>query len=184
MDIIVPLFGDNIHFNLYLSDITNILQLNSGLMDLEASYNAADRALIRTTIFGLATSLLTDKDQSIDLEELTPRETKELIMKTIEYDYYVMQYTLGWLVIIGSVNKLDHMRDLGMAYATCQRIISDLREIDDPDSCNICRCYSHNELVLAFQENITILMKGSSTSDLREHYKGMISEFKSMLNSS
>jgi hypothetical protein len=178
MDPVTTLFGDNKHFNSYLVDVSNIKNLNAGLMELEESYSMTDRTIIRTTVFNLATELLDEHDWPTEMDELTPREKRDAIMDTIDFAYYIMQYVLGWLVIIGSVDKLDHMRELGRSYALCTRILTDLHDIENPDICNICRCYSHNELIRTFQENIMILLKGSGTTALRNHYKDMIVQFK------
>lgn len=183
MDIIIPLFGDNKYFIEYLHDVSNISQLNFGLMELEKSYSDNDKHSIRTLIFDLATDLLTVKQLPMihEMEELSPREIKETIMCTIDFEYYIIQYILGWLVIIGSIDKIERMKELGSAYAICNRILNDVQDINNPDYYNICRCYSYNELIQIFQENITVLLKGYGTHHLRNHYKDMIAQFKSSM---
>lgn len=173
--------GNNEHFDVYLQDITCINHLNAGLMELEKSYGEADRVLIRKFVFDLASELLSALGEETDFADLTPRQIKESIIKSIDHNYYIMQFVLGWLVIIGSTDKIDHMKQLGIAYAMCLRIITDIRDLHQPDKYNICHCYSHNELIRVFQDNITILIKGLSTARMRIHYKEMISQFKEML---
>jgi geranylgeranyl pyrophosphate synthase len=167
--------------------VIGVCHINQGIIDIRTHYNNEDYLYLKKKINqefkdnlgykGLCGGQMTDlalaKD-SYEIDNLPPRQQQATILQMIKTKtgcLFALSFLLGWVVRGGRVDCLDTLRETGYAFGDCYQIIDDLRDREkDRESNggknNICRYFSHNELIELFNYKLQIIHTCLTNYDL------------------
>jgi len=186
--------------------ITAMKHVSDGLIGLEQIKSPKDFKILQEIINNEINTNLSSTgicggqllDLSLDdIDELSDRLQKERILKLIELKtgcLFSLAFLLGWVYNPGAtVDNCKDIKRAGMSFGICYQIIDDLKDIvvdreKNQAKNNICRYYTHNELIDVFSVYIGIFNEVAIkyniyNSLLQELNKYLLESFKKSINS-
>jgi geranylgeranyl diphosphate synthase type II len=185
--------------------IRGMMNLIEGFKRAEPLYSVADYRLLSDVLknkiiakigseglcYGQHIDLTINKDVLLK----SRREQQEAITRLCELKtgcLFAISFILGWISIGGKTTLINEIEQAGYAFGMCYQIIDDL--VDYPEDKkktggfnNVCRYYTHNEIIDLFTDKITLFVKTMSKHKLwdriiTELYQFMMDRFTEAIN--
>jgi geranylgeranyl diphosphate synthase type II len=202
-------YGEHIaQLTAYNITFAGLMHLNQGLEEIKPLYQPAEYTQIMTyiqnTIYvklgfqgicgGQYMDLAVNKT---NMDNRSEREQKEVILKLMRMktgDLFGISFILGWLGRGGAFDKIAQVEEAGIMLGLCYQIIDDVEDYSadygkNEAYNNICRYYTHNELIDLFMEKINTFAKTSTrlkilTPEITYLYKLFLNKFKKHIGNS
>lgn len=187
--------------------IRGMMNLIEGFKRAEPLYSVSDYRLLSDILKdkiiakigsdGLCYGQHMDLAINADIMKKSKRIQKETIIGLCELKtgcLFAISFILGWISIGGAIDRIGEIEQAGYAFGLCYQMIDDIADYREDRKKtggynNICRYYSHNELVDLFTERITLFVTVMSRHKLwdrimTELYGFMIAKFEEVMQES
>lgn len=186
--------------------IRGMMNLIEGFKRAEPLYSVADyrqlsdilkdKIIAKIGADGLCYGQHMDLTINADIMKKSKRIQKETIIRLCELKtgcLFAISFILGWISIGGAILAIPEIEQAGYAFGLCYQLIDDIVDYKEDKRKtggynNLCRYYTHNELVDLFTEKITLFVKVMTKYKLwdrimTELYQFLIAQFESGMSS-